>query len=301
MFLATTTGDFNRYFPNAEDNITKIRLLHKAGFRYVDLNMYRFEPDSPFYNDGWEKYVDELANEAQKLGMTFVQAHSHEIDENPGEVQDKQKEHFFRQLDICKRLGIPSTVIHAATEDNETQEQFILRNKLFYSELLREAEKREVNVLTENTCYINNRFYYIYTANDFHLLDEALDKHPLFGICWDIGHAHIQNVKQYDQLTELKDRLKAVHIHDNMGNNDTHAMPYLGTVSFDEIVNGLIDNGFKGTFTMEAGSSLRPDFCREKFGDNRLIKAPLELRNILEEALYLCGKHILESYNLFEE
>ena len=197
-------------------------------------------------------------------------------------------------------MGIPSTVIHASTEINETREQFVLRNKKFYSELLREAEKREVNVLTENTCRANNPFYFITTADDFHLLDEALDKHPLFGICWDIGHAHIERINQYDQFISLKDRLKAVHIHDNMSYSDTHDMPYLGTIAFDEIMNGIIDNGFKGPFTLEACSSLRTEESRKSFGDNRLIKAPIELANKMEEALYLCARHLLEAYNLFE-
>ena len=301
MFLATTTGDFNTYFPELSASKKKIQLLHKCGFKYIDLSMYRFEPDSPFYCDGWERYVDELAEEAQRLGMTFVQAHSLDITTVPGELQDKQKECFFRQLDICKRLGIPSTVIHASTAVKENQEQFIARNKLFYSELLKEAEKREFNVLTENTCAINNPFYYILTANDFYLLNEALNKHPLFGICWDIGHAHIQNVNQYEQITELKDRLKAIHIHDNMGNNDTHAVPYLGTIAYDEIINALIDNGFKGAFTMDACSSFRPTICRKSFGDDRLISPPLDLQVKMEEILFLCGKHLLEAYNLFEE
>ncbi len=143
MFLATTTGDFNRYFPELSASKKKIQLLHKCGFKYIDLSMYRFEPDSPFYCDGWERYVDELAEEAQRLGMTFVQAHSFDITTVPGELQDKQKECFFRQLDICKRLGIPSTVIHASTAVKENQEQFIARNKLFYSELLTSCGNRQ--------------------------------------------------------------------------------------------------------------------------------------------------------------
>ncbi len=37
MKIATTTGDFGFYCKNDEE---RIRELHKAGFRYIDLSMY---------------------------------------------------------------------------------------------------------------------------------------------------------------------------------------------------------------------------------------------------------------------
>ena len=137
-------------------------------------------------------------------------------------------------------------------------------------------------------------------------MKEMLGNHELFGYCWDIGHAHIEGVDQYKELVALGTDLKAVHIHDNTGVGDTHVMPYLGTVSMDEIMHGLIDNGFNGAFTMESDSSLRPaNFWqgnRKAFDkDNRLAEPPLELGEKMQEALYVCGKYILTQYNCFED
>lgn len=54
MKIATTTGDFSRFCQTDEE---KIRELHRAGFRYIDLDMYTFTPDSPYMQDNWQEYV----------------------------------------------------------------------------------------------------------------------------------------------------------------------------------------------------------------------------------------------------
>ena len=44
MKLATTTSDFGSYRSCDAD---RIRELHRAGFRYIDLSMYSLSPASP--------------------------------------------------------------------------------------------------------------------------------------------------------------------------------------------------------------------------------------------------------------
>ena len=57
MKIATTTSDFGGYCKN---DIERIRELHRAGFRYIDLNMYSFKPDSPYMQENWREAVQEL-------------------------------------------------------------------------------------------------------------------------------------------------------------------------------------------------------------------------------------------------
>ena len=73
MKIATTTGDFYLYCQN---DIERINELNKAGFKYIDLSMYSFTPNSPYMKDDWKSAVTALKNEADRLGMKFVQAHS---------------------------------------------------------------------------------------------------------------------------------------------------------------------------------------------------------------------------------
>ena len=54
MKIATSTGDFGFYCKN---DIQRIRELHRAGFRYIDLDMYSFTPESPYMKADWQDTV----------------------------------------------------------------------------------------------------------------------------------------------------------------------------------------------------------------------------------------------------
>ena len=104
MKLATTTCDFALY---CETDIEKLRELHRAGFRYVDLNMYTFSPKTVYMGEEWREATLALKKEAERLGMTFVQAHSQ--GGNPLS-EDKDAVDFLmaatlRSLEICEILA----------------------------------------------------------------------------------------------------------------------------------------------------------------------------------------------------
>lgn len=306
MKLATTTSDIKRFFNKGSDICEMLPYLKQCGFKYIDLCfaacMFK---DSPMCSDNWETWAYEIGNTAAKLGLSLVQAHSSDAVYEKGEARDYSVSMLKRQIAICNMLGIKGTVIHAVCTDNGTREDFIAKNAELYIDLLKTAEAQGVEIYTENTCTKNCPTYFLITADDFYALKEKIGDNPYFGICWDVGHAHIEGVNQYKEITALKDNLKALHIHDNNSFGDTHIMPYLGTISMDEIMNALIDMGYNGNFTLESDTSLRPanywQGNRKRFeGKELLLEPPFELALKLEEANYICGKHILTQYNCFD-
>ena len=317
MKLATTTGDLCKFYPLFEQSCEKIEILHKCGFKHIDLSMYAYEPNSPFYGKDWEYHIDKIGNLAAKLGVDFVQAHSTNSVYEVGEEYEQRNKMLVRQLEICNKLNIPMTVIHANCTWDGSRKDFFDRNTAFYRELLNSAEKLNVKVLTENTCKKNNPFYYLIDAADYFEMKEMLGNHELFGYCWDIGHAHIEGVDQYKELVALGTDLKAVHIHDNFGHVysdklefkdiDTHMAPFAGTCNYDEIIQGLLDAEYKGYFTLEACNAMR---WHESYTwnprklwsrDSRLLNPPTELRVAAEKLLYQTAKTMLETYHCFEE
>ena len=121
MKIATTTGDFGFY---CEGDAEKIRELHRAGFRYIDLSMYRFKPDSVYMQDGWRDAVSGLKELADELGMKFVQAHSqggNPLSEDPCHV-DFLLSATLRSIEICEILGIKNTVVHNGVKKGVTKE-----------------------------------------------------------------------------------------------------------------------------------------------------------------------------------
>ena len=304
MKLVSTTNDFIFYYPN--DEISQIRELHRAGFRYIDLSMFSLRPESPLMQDNWREAVAALQAEADALGMTFVQAHSE--GGNPFWHNEEKvaylKASTLRSFEICGALGIPHTVIHPGHDTGLTKEQWFEKNRDFYNELLPAAERYGVEILIENSAAVclDGRYY----ANTGAEMREFLSfvGSPHLHACWDTGHANCEGT-QYEHIKALGEELHAIHYNDNRGAHDDHLLPFFGTVNHDEVLHALLDIGFKGHFTLECCGTLPTvkswPYKRRLFPeDTRLQEAPLFVQQRLEALLYDTAKYILDSYGLFE-
>ncbi len=95
-----------------------------------------------------------------------------------------------------------------------------------------------------------------------------------FGEDW-MAHVH--------RLKEPCDELYAIHFNDNRGTADEHLLACMGAMSPDEILHALTDSGYRGAFTFEADSALRPATYRlgdrrRCPGDKRLASPTLEMQ-----------------------
>ena len=310
MKIATTTEDFFGFLPK-EDVSQAVRLIVQCGFRHIDISLANacFE-NAPMCSDGWEDWTMDILRTGKELGVDFVQSHASGAIYEHGPAREKRMDILKRQMRICQMLGIPTMVVHAVFAENISRDDFMKANVEMYSELLQTSEETGVKVLTENSCSSVCPTYYILEGKDFNELRERLGRHPMFGCCWDVGHANIENVDQYKCITDMGDGLMAVHIHDNDGKCDFHSQPYTGNTGYDAILNGLLDIDYKGYFTMEAYSIPIPGtfyYCqRKRFtqkGENcdRLYMLPMELKLKSEALLFDTARFMLETYNCYEE
>ncbi|MBR4962268.1 MAG: sugar phosphate isomerase/epimerase, partial [Clostridia bacterium] len=210
-------------------------------------------------------------------------------------------EDTIRCVEACGILGIPTVVVHSGYIKGLTIRETFEKNKIFYEKLFPMAEKYGVNILVENfnkMCVPG--LYWIDNAADQRELIDYVN-HPLFHGCWDAGHGNMQEMSQDESLRILGEHCYALHIQDNMGNDDQHMAPFFGTLNLDALMHGLIDIGYKGYFTFESGNILLPPNKRRPYeADKRLQRAPLALRLEAEKFLYAIGKTVLEAYDCFE-
>lgn len=261
MKIATTTGDFLGY-TKPGDISGALTLLADSGFRYADINLSDlvFE-GSPLCGDVWEAWADDIGNTAARLGIVLVQAHASDTVYDRGAHREYRTAMIERELWICGKLGVPAMVVHGICTAPLTREDFMTGNTEFYKGLLQTAEKTGVTVCTENTCRQNAQTYYLYTAEDLNELC-AMVNHPLFGVCWDVGHGHCHGVDPYTTVMNLGKNLKAVHVHDNYAAADLHIQPYAGNFCYDALLQGLKDSGYAGYFTLEAFCTpVAANFC----------------------------------------
>ena len=304
MKIATTTGDFGFYCQTDED---RIRELHRAGFRYIDLSMYNFTPDCAYMQGDWQEVVRKLKAVADELGMEFVQAHS----QGGNPLSDDKNQVAFllsatiRAIEICEMLGIKNIVVHSGLKAGLSKEEWFIENKAFYEKLFPTAERCGVNVLCENSTKANTgEMYFINSGKDMREFIEYVN-HPHFHACWDTGHANCEGA-QYDDIKALGKELCAIHYNDNFGRLDEHVAPFLGTLNHDEVMNALIDVGYKGYFTLECDSSLRKytqwtGWRRQYGADKRLSEPQLFMQRHIEKMMYETAEWILESYGVLEK
>lgn len=306
MKLATTTGDFSKFY---SDHIMRIKAVRNAGFKYVDFDMCsENRPDSDFFKPDWQDRVKKIGDFAKEQGVEFVQSHA--PCGNPllyDENYDILLQSTIRSIEVCGILGIDNTVVHPGWDGQMDLEEYCKRNMVFFEKLLPYAEKHGVYILIENTTHANMGDIHqnLFTGEDMLAFLKVAD-HPLVACCWDTGHANCEKKGQYEDILALGDKLKAIHFNDNRGQQDEHLIPFAGTLCVDDVMGGLMDAGYKGCFTFECSSTLRPAKYwlgnRNAFSDvQRLINPTVEMQNKLEELLYMSGRYILEEYGCLEE
>lgn len=303
MKLATTTGEFIEYKSCPKE---AVRQFKGTKFKYLDLNFCESVYEgSPFIAENWKDMIKETQEEANELGMTFVQAHSPDGGAAPL-LDTLEGEDFvrytIRSIEACAILGIKNIVVHSGAYRYMSSKEFFDKNLAFYRKLFPVMEQTGVNVLVENGCY---EWGYTRTGKE---IKEFLEyaKHPLLHACWDTGHANIVTKDQYTSIMDLGEDLYALHIHDNNGIDDLHSVPYTGTCSFDAIMTGLMDIGYKGYFTFESTRLLIPGRLRNSWSHNGEDVSKIQnptgvLRQEAVKFEYEIGKYILTQYNCFEE
>lgn len=295
MKLATTTCDFS-FLPTPEE---RVKHVADAGFRFIDMSFYDKPDIEPFMGDDWRERALALREYTEGLGCRFVQAHSPGGNPlNPAETEWLVQS-TIRSVEVCEVLGIPFTVAHAGMLPGIGKDEYFRLNRAFYERLFPTMERCGVQVLVENSTRANmGDMYYL---NDGASLREFLDwvGHPLLNACWDTGHANCEG-HQYPDLAALGSRLSAVHINDNRGRMDEHLPPFAGSLSLDEVMDGLREIGFPGPFTFECGSlpihSGNWLVAKKPYQKSTALQEPpLFMHDRVERLIYEIGRYVLET------
>jgi sugar phosphate isomerase/epimerase len=75
------------------------------------------------------------------------------------------------------------------------------------------------------------------------------------GICLDSGHVH-QGRDVPDYIRGVSGRIVTVHLHDNDGTRDAHAMPGDGTIDWPAVLGALGEAGYGGPLVGECAAGV---------------------------------------------
>ena len=100
----------------------------------------------------------------------------------------------------------------------------------------------ELNRIVPNVCSV---------AEDFNRYVDALNPDN-FTACLDLGHCGLVGDNAGAMIRQMGSRLGCLHIHDNDHLNDSHTLPYMMKMDWDDILHALGEIDYKGNFTYEA-------------------------------------------------
>ena len=260
MRLSTSTcihehvlWDYNNMYYSCEDSI---KACAKAGFQVLDFNFASYSRQAlPMTQPSWEDWVKRQKELSDSYHLEYSQSHAHFYGWNyiPPYAKEWDEELIRRSITGAGIIKAKWLVIHPGNIQDENgysykkSLDFNLEQYKKYGEL---ASKYNVGIAIENMIKPKDGDRFAASFEDLLELIEKLNS-PVFGLCWDTGHAHLDGVDQCKALKAMGKNLKALHIADNHGVLDDHVAPYFGTIVWEPIMKTLAEIGYEGDFTYE--------------------------------------------------
>lgn len=201
--------------------------LADAGFDGADLSLDKLEPDG---DDVLRSVLYAFGNRAAARGLRIPLCHLPFYMPSPDDRAAMAR--FSREISAAIRaaamLKIPRAVVHPIVRHGSlcARAAWLAENMAFLTPLRDVAEGLGVGLCVENMAgkpYAAHPAEAVYgsRAEDIRELADRLQA----DICWDFGHANMTGLCQSAELDRLRGRVRALHIHDNDGRIDSHAIP----------------------------------------------------------------------------
>ena len=214
---------------SAKDTIYAIK---NTGFKNVFVQ---------WYNQDWKFSQEEQVDLCKTLGLNIIFAHLgykkiNSIWEDTEEGESLVEE-YKRDIKECKERGIDLVIMHPTTKDKAPMYGKIGLDRI--RKITEYANNLGVKVAFENT---RIRGYLEY------ILENIKDENV--GFCFDSGHFHARFKDEFD-FEFVKNRIFAVHLHDNDRIDDLHLLPFDGTIDWKFVVKKLKECNYIGPITLE--------------------------------------------------
>ena len=218
-----------------------IDAIKNAGFKNVFIQWY----DDKRWNQ------QEQVDYAKNLGLNIIFAHLGYQNINKiweeGLEGDELVLRYKKDIEDCSRNGINLVTMHltSGTKAPEYNEMGLNRIR----EIIKFAKKVNVKVAFENLKVIGTLEYIFKNIQDENV-----------GICYDAGHCHAHFKDEFN-FEPFKNKIFAVHLHDNDASDDQHLLPFDGTINWEEVMKNIVDYGYTGPITLEL--SYRNNYLKE--------------------------------------
>ena len=237
----------------------RFSIFSGSGYDAIDYNMTNTERE--IYTCSEEELEAAMLSERADIeaaGLFVSQVHGPwrcpPIDSTPADRVERM-EKMKRSIRAAYLLGAKFWVVHPIMPNSTADLVLGGADKTwdinieFFTELVEYAKEMEVIICLENMPFIP---FSIATPEQICRLIDAIDDDN-FKMCLDTGHVAVfPELSVGDCIRACGDRIRALHIHDNLGDRDSHLYPTRGRINWQDTVSALREIGFDGVFSLEA-------------------------------------------------
>ena len=263
----------------------------KYGVISIDYRGIWQAKDNPFFKLPEEQFIDffkRLKKELDKYGLIANQTHALWDPEYEYTHQDEDIFFYYQRpilaASIMKTKYIvmhPEPIKGHYLWDKVPYEDIYEANKEFINRLLPLIEKHNVYLAIENLPFLSIPEFFS-PSGTLKLVNDFNNNHIV--MCLDTGHFNIYKEDIYEFLIKGKDKIQCLHIHDNQGDTDAHAIPYTGTFNWKMFIKGLKDINYQGVLSLETLVPVNK-YSQEEYQkrNNHLLKVIKDMRDELDK------------------
>lgn len=203
------------------------------------------------------------------------------------------------RIDLASILGANEIVLHMYLPYVTFQERPGYKD-IFFHQVTKSLDELEGYCMRKGVTICLENLLEAPASEQFDQFDYLFGKYckEFLGFCWDTGHANIVLNNQTAIFgRRYKDRLRSIHINDNMGGPDKdfwgrpdltcpcdqHKIPWEGTINWDEIAEIISNSAYELPLVLEL-SCKEPDqntFLKKSYEAGiRLTESVLKKRNL---------------------
>ena len=283
--LSSTTNLHSSYGGDVSEYIRdEIVFQKKLGFDAIDFSVQYLLKG---HGDDYAPIVERALADAEEQGLKFELCHlpyGVKVGGSGAEVAPFN-DHMHKMIDAAALLGVdyavlhPNTITVSAIKFDKKKEYDSVMSHI--APFVEHANRVGVNIVLENMRPVPENYMVHRFCQDPDELCTVADALGI-GVCWDFGHGHITGLKQSEAISYLGNRLKVLHVNDNLAEDDIHLPPFVGSIDWRDAMLGLENVGFKGLFNYEIATNRIPQGMRQAFA-TYLVNAAKELISYIGE------------------
>lgn len=243
----------------------------QAGFQYMEYNLMNGPANDKILSaDNWRDRVAKLRETLQAYNVSVPYTHDYWylLSSATGPEDICHKDTMVRRsVEASHMLGSRLMVVHTQSvydAEGYNPEKTWEYNMAFFSEMGNLAAAYGMELAVENLFPIAGAIDFSSYAEELAELMQRLND-PMFGICWDFGHANMAKVDHEKALHTVAPWLRLLHVADNNAKSDEHTIPGYGTVPWDKVMPKLKQIGYRGDMNLSVRT-----FARTTLPDQRV-------------------------------